>query len=58
MTSLLRKSSDVTNLLCVEYIKIDICAKFHDHPNDNKKVMMRGPQPPRPMSNRVKSVSF
>ena len=25
---------------CVEYIKTDICAKFHDHRSNNNKVMM------------------
>ena len=42
MTSLLRNSSDVTNILlpCVEYIKLDTCAQFHDHRSHNSKVMM------------------
>ena len=25
---------------CVEYIKLDTCAKFHDHRSNNNKVMM------------------
>ena len=25
---------------CVEYIQLDICAKFHDHQVNNNKVMM------------------
>ena len=27
---------------CVEYIKLHICAKFHDHWSNNNKVMMGG----------------
>ena len=50
---------------CVEYIKLDTCAKFHDHQSNNNKVMIWGshapppPPPPitdgskKPMSNRV-----
>ena len=34
---------------CVEYIKLDACAKFHDHRSYNNIVMMEGPScPPRP----------
>ena len=42
MTSELRNSSDVTNFCyqCVEYIKLNNCAKFHDHRSNNNKVMM------------------
>ena len=48
---------------CVEYIKLDTCAKFHDHRSNNNKVMMGGPHAPppmtdgskKPMSNRVKA---
>ena len=53
---------------CVEYFKLDTCAKFHDHGSNNNNVMMLGPHatppppppPPllmvqkKPMSNRVK----
>ena len=52
---------------CVEYVKLDTCAKFHDEQRNNNKVMMGGlscppPPPPlmtdgskkKPMSNRVK----
>ena len=50
---------------CVEYIKLDTCAKFYDHRSNNNKVMMEGPHAPpppppwltvqkKPMSNRVK----
>ena len=28
---------------CVEYIKLDVCAKFHDHWSNNNKVIMRTP---------------
>ena len=31
---------------CVEYIKLDTCAKCHDHRSDNNKVMMGGPHAP------------
>ena len=68
MTSLLRNSCDVTIFCycCLEYIKLDTCAKFHDHPrNNSNKVIMapHSPLPPpppmtddskKPMSNRVK----
>ena len=53
---------------CVEYIRFDTCAKFHDHQSNNNKVMMGRPScPPFPMtdgskkrmSNRVKDkISF
>ena len=33
---------------CVEYIKLDICAKFHDHRSNDNKVMMVGPSCPPP----------
>ena len=46
---------------CVEYMKLDNCAKFHDQRSNNNKVMMGEPCPPpitdgskKPMSNRVK----
>ena len=47
ITSYLRNNSDVKNFLlplckiCVEYIKLDTCAKFDNHQRNNK-VMMRG----------------
>ena len=31
---------------CVEYIKLDNCAKFYDHQSNNNKVMMGGHMPP------------
>ena len=31
---------------CVEYIKLETCAKFHDHWNDTNKVMKGGPHAP------------
>ena len=31
---------------CVEYIKLDTCAKFHDHRSNNNKVIMGGLMPP------------
>ena len=37
---------------CIEYIKLDTCAKFHDHQSDNYKVMTDNSK--KPMSNRVK----
>ena len=46
MASYLRNNGDVTNFLlplsriCVEYIKLDTCAKFDDHQRNNNKVMM------------------
>ena len=48
MTSYLLNNDDVTNLLlplcriCVEYIKLDTCAKFDDHQRNNNKVMIAG----------------
>ena len=44
MTSQLRNSSDVTifGYHCVECIKLDTCAKFHDHRSNNNKVIMGG----------------
>ena len=40
-------SGDVTTFCyhCVEYIKLDTCAKFYDH---NNKVMMGDPHAPPP----------
>ena len=47
---------------CVEYIKLDTCAKVHDHRSNNNKVMMGGGGPScptwltvqkKPMSNKV-----
>ena len=42
-----RRHNDVTVVMsqffgchCVEYIKLDTCAKFHDHQSNNDKVMM------------------
>ena len=31
---------------CAEYIKLDTCAKFHDHRNNNNKVVMGEAPPP------------
>ena len=48
MTSYLRNNGDVTNILlplcriCVEYIKLDTCAKFDDHHRNNNNVMIGG----------------
>ena len=53
----------------MEYIKLDTCAKFHDHRSNNNKVMMGDliPPPPPPhdcglkkahMSNRVKATWY
>ena len=44
---------------CVEYIKLDTCATFHDHWSNNNKVMMGGGGGgglrvlKKPMSNKV-----
>ena len=27
---------------CVEFVKLDTCAKFHDHQSNNNKVMIGG----------------
>ena len=35
--------------LCVEYIKLDTCAKLHDHQKNNKKVMMGEGLMPSPL---------
>ena len=46
--SYLRNNGDVTNFflplcrICVEYIKLDTCAKFDDHQRNNNKVMIGG----------------
>ena len=52
MTSYLRNNSDVTIFCyhCVEYIKLDICAKFHDHWSNNNKVMMGDYHAPPPIT--------
>ena len=48
MTSYLRNNGDVTNVLlplcriCVEYIKLDTCARFDDHQRNNNNVMIGG----------------
>ena len=48
MTSYLRNNRDVTNVLvplcriCVEYIKLDTCAKFNDHQSNKNNVMIAG----------------
>ena len=41
---------------CVEYIKLDICVKFHDHRSNNNNVMMGGGGlcPPSPMTDGSK----
>ena len=53
---------------CVEYIKLDIYTKFHDHRSNSNKVMMGDPHAPpppppppyngskKPMSNRLKCI--
>ena len=38
---------------CVEYIKLDTCAKFYDHRSNNHKVMIGGPHGP-PMTDGSK----
>ena len=38
---------------CIEYIKLDTCAKFHDHRGNNNKVMMGGPHAPLPPSKKT-----
>ena len=45
MVSYLCNSSDVTNFCyhCIEYIKFDTCAKFHDHWSNNEKAIMGAP---------------
>ena len=50
---------------CVEYIKLDTCAKFHDHRSNNNKVMAWGHAPPlmtdgskRPMSSRFNPIQY
>ena len=48
MTSYLRNNGDVTNVLlplcriCVEYIKLDTCAKFDGHQRNKNNVMIGG----------------
>ena len=34
--------------MLLEYIKLDTCAKFHDHQSNNNKVIMRGGSSPPP----------
>ena len=33
-------TSQIFCYYCIEYIKLDTCAKFHDHRSNNHKVMM------------------
>ena len=74
MTSYLLNNGDVTTLLlplcriCVEYIKLDTCAKFDDHQRNNNKVMIAGfgggvvglmtDRSKNPMSNTVNGARF
>ena len=78
MRSYLRNNGDVTSVLlllcriCVEYIKLDTCAKFDHHQrNNNKKKAMMGGRgggggvvglmtdgSKKPMSNRVNGARF
>ena len=73
MTSYLRNNGDVTYVLlplcriCVEYIKLDTCAKFDDHQRNNNKAMIGGgggggvlmtDVSKKPMSNRVNGARF
>ena len=70
MCQLKYNNGDVTNVLiplcriCVEYIKLDTCAKFDDHQRNKNNVMIEGEGvlmtdvSKKPMSNRVNGARF
>ena len=47
-------TSQIFCYYCVEYNKLDIRAKFHDHRSNNNKVMMGSLMPPPPMTDGSK----